>query len=240
MEGVLESKSLWYRYKTGVWLQESPQTTTIHNIMRTVRSFRNFKKVTYATVPVTTGQVYYDERRKHPAMPHPELLEKVISTNYHLGWRMVDRLALQQDHPIIFPADLTPVHQEWEQPHFLALWLSMVAEVCTDQRLGDGWHFSSGSAEEFVHVMQLKLGLPRHPKLIFYNTKSDEEKERERMRSIIPYDQEGNTVSILQGMRQIRSAAEVIAADGFDTRRLTHCVELLDWTGDMIDKGFYQ
>lgn len=238
-QGTLESQSLWYHYKTAVWPQKTSQTAIVHNIMKTLRSFRNLRQLAYVTVPVTTGRVYYDVLREHPNIERGELMSRVISTNYEHGWELVEHLVQCKACPILYPADLTPLHQDWEQKHFQALWLNIIAELCTEVHLCDGWNFSSGSVEEFTHVMQLRLGLPRDSHIVFYNTKSNEEDERERMRSIAVYDHEGNPVSIEQGIALVNVAIEELN-DDFPTERLQRGLELLERTQAMLASGFYQ
>lgn len=233
----LKSISLWYRYKTEVWPKETAQTAIVHNIMRTLRSYRNFKRLAYVTVSVTTGKTYYDELRKDPDAP--DLMQRVMSINYELGYELVERLVATRDYPILYPADLTPRHRDWEQAHFQALWLNIIAEQCTEVHLCEGWNFSSGSVEEFTHVMQLKLGLPKHTDLIFFNTKGEEAEERERMRNIAVFDHLGNPMAIERGQALVEAAIEELETD-FPTDRLRRALDSLKSTGDLLTEGFYQ
>jgi len=167
-------------------------------------------------------------------------LEMVTSHNYYVAWKFLTALQQRINCPIIFPPDLTPAHQEWEQEHFQALWLSIIAEKCTELHLIDGWEFSNGCAEEFTHVMQLKLGLPRHDILAFYNTKEDEADERQRMKSILVYNQKGESISLHDGYFAISRAVGWLKKNRFSSERLEKCLENLRWTARMLADGFYQ
>ena len=181
--GVLESRSLWYHYKAKVWPENSPQRDVVHNIMRVLRSIRNFKRLAYVSTPITSGKFICELRMSIPSLSGEELLERAMWQNHATAVAFVERLQKRMDCPILFPSDLTPAHQEWEQDHFQALWLSIIAEMCTEVHMAEGWEFSNGGVEEFVHVMQLRLGIPVHRDMLFFNTKGDESVERERMRT---------------------------------------------------------
>ena len=142
--------------------------------------------------------------------------------------------------PILYPADLVPIDQEWEQFHFQALWLSIIAEKCTEVYMAENWEYSNGGSEEFTHVMQLKLGLPKHKDLLFFNTKGEEKTERERMRKIRIYNHCGETLYINDGIRAIENSLAWLRDHNFTSDRLENCLRLLYWTGEMTEKGFYQ
>jgi hypothetical protein len=240
-EGTLESKSLWFHYKTKVWPEESPQRDVVHNAMRIFRSIRGFQKLGYASIPITTGPDFYELCRWHPKTPKSVLLDRAISTNFNRGLAFSERLIEHRRHPILFPANFEPAHQEWEQPHFQALWLEIISEMCTSLHLGDGWHLSNGCVEEYVHVMQLRLGLPDHSHLLFYNTKGHEADERERMRNIKVYQGDSDReFPIEHGLSVIETAVTWLKRNNFAFERMETALELLKWTDRMIKQGFYQ
>ena len=158
---TLESISLWYKYKIKVWLEKSEQTAVVHNIMRVLRAIHNSGNLAYVSVPITSGIFLYNLRLERPLMKKEVQVKMAIEHNYRTGWDLVDEIRNRRDCPILYPADLIPVHQEWEQAHFQALWLSIIAEKCTELHMSEGWEYSNGGSEEFVHVWQLKLGLDR-------------------------------------------------------------------------------
>ncbi|MFH1780548.1 MAG: hypothetical protein ABH841_00860 [Candidatus Nealsonbacteria bacterium] len=237
---TLESKSLWCLYKKTVWSQKSEQTAVVHNVMRVLRAIRNSRNFAYVSVPVTTGKFFYELTLRCPSMPKQDQLRTAIDHNYLAGWAFVEDLKKRKDCPILYPSDLIPVHQQWEQIHFQALWLSIIGEKCTEVHMGDGWEFSNGGSEEFTHVMQLRLGLPKDRELLFFNTKEDEKKERERMRSIKIYDHKGVPLSVDDGIKAIEGSLFWLRSRNFKAERLKNCLELLHWTKDMINEGFYQ
>jgi hypothetical protein len=238
--GNLESHSLWFRYKSEVWPEESPQRDVVHNMMRVLRSIR-FKRFAYVSAPITSGKFLYElQLKKRCFVAKEQLMEEAIAHNYLAGWQLVEDLRKRRDCPILYPADLVPVHQQWEQSHFQALWLNIIAELCTEIHMCEGWELSNGGVEEFTHVMQLRLGLPAHPDLIFYNTKGSEAVERERMKNIAVYDHRGKIIPLQEGMKLIERAASWMRDRGFDTARLKSSLTLLRWTDTMIRQGFYQ
>jgi hypothetical protein len=240
-EETLESKSLWFHYKTRIWPEESPQRDVVHNAMRILRSISGFKGLAYASVPITTGPAFYENYRFcRNDQDRQTLLERAISKNYYLGREFADRLTERCKYPVIFPANFEPAHQEWEQPHFQALWLEIIAEMCTEVHMGEGWNLSNGCVEEFVHVMQLRLGIPQHDHLFFYNTKGSEAEERERMRNIKVYDDSGNEISIESGLRIVTNSIAWLNRNRCPSEKMVKALEFLKWTGQMIRQGFYQ
>jgi len=238
-EEILESRSLWFRYKTLVWLQESPQRDVVHNTMRLLRSIR-FRELAYVSVPITSGKFFYKLQLAHPRATRDELMTASINHNYQVGWEFAENLQKHRNCPILYPADLVPAHQQWEQDHFQALWLSIIGEFCTEIHMCEGWEFSNGGREEFAHVMQLRLGLPSHPKLIFFNTKNSEEAERKRMKTIMVYDHRGNAISLQDGVKLIEGARAWMKNRCLNGAKFENSLDLLHWTDSMIQQGFYQ
>lgn len=236
----LESLSLWYSYKTSVWPTETTETTVVHNIMRMLRSIHNVNRLAYISVPITSGRFLYELQQRQPAMEKAERMKLVIDYNYRLGHGLVTQVAKRRGCAVIYPADLIPVHQKWEQRHFQALWLSIIAEMSTELHLSDGWEYSNGGVEEFTHVMQLRLGLPRHPDLLFFNSKGNEKNERERMRTIEVFDHHGRTISLEDGLQAIDQSISWLTDNGFLSEKLNKCAWLLRQTQMMLEKGFYQ
>lgn len=238
---VTEVESLWYLYKSQVWDTETEPANTVHNIMRVLRSIRGFDRLAYVSVPITSGRHLYDLKLTTPRAAGRDLLDLAITHNYLEGWKFAESLTGRLSYPVLFPADLTPAHQDWEQIHFQALWLSIIAEKCTEVRMSKDWQFSNGGCEEFTHTMQLKLGIPRSEgKLIFLNTKGNEATERERMRSIRVYDHTGNELTPLDGISLMHNSLAWITDHGFQAPKIARCLELLEKTSTLIAQGFYQ
>lgn len=239
--GALEAHSLWYYYKSMVWADEnSIQSQTVHTIMRTLRSIHNRGKLAYVSVPITSGKYYYESKFKQPQAEDKLLMVDVIANNYALGLTLVANIEKNRQCPVLYPADLVPLGQKWEQAHFQALWLTLIAEMATELHMSENWEFSNGGAEEFTHVMQLRLGLPRHDKLLFFNSKQTEEENRKRMKSIEVFDHLGNPISLDKGLQKIKQATKWITSHGFKSERLEHCSKLLEWTKERTNEGFYQ
>ena len=236
----LESKSLWYKYKTEVWLQNTPEAIAIHNIMRFLRSIHNTKNLAYISTPITSSKWFYERLRENPELNPEKLLKETIDNNYSSGCSFLKSLIERTDKQIIYPADMVPIGQDWEQTHFQALWLSMISEKCSELHMNKDWEYSNGGSEELTHVVQLRLGIPKHKDILFYNTKGNEATERERMRNIQVYDCEGKSISLSDSINSLDKSLSWIKEGNFKPKRLENCRELLEWTGDMIEKGFYQ
>jgi hypothetical protein len=90
--------------------------------------------------------------------------------------------------------------------------------------------------------MQLRLGIPQHDRLFFLNTRRDEGQERERMRNIKVYTGFAQLMelSIEKGLQTIANSIEWLGRKGFPSERMERSFELLQWTDEMIQKGFYQ
>lgn len=237
---TLESKSLWYKYKTSIWLSETPQEAVVHNIMRALRSISFVGGLAYVSVPITSGKFLYELKLTNPLMSNEEQINKAIEHNYFTGLQFLEKLKKRIDCPVLYPADLVPIHQQWEQAHFQALWLSIIAEMCTEVHMTEGWEFSNGGSEEFTHVMQLKLGLPRHNDLLFFNTKETEKDSRERMRNIKVYNHYGELLSIHDGIQAIKESLRWLKDLGLKAKTLENSLDLLYWTSGIMSRGFYQ
>jgi hypothetical protein len=236
----LEEISLWYRYKTDIWNTKTPQANTTHNIMRTLRSIYFPEGLIYVSTPITSGKNLYLCQLKDRGLKKDKFIKNVIDHNYLKGYELVEEFKMRMGCPILFPADLIPAHQKWDQKHFMALWLSIIAEKATMIVMNKTWEYANGSAEEFVHVMQLRLGIPTHRDLVFFNTKEDEREARKRMREISVLDHNGDRISLNRGYRKIQKAVIWIKSNGFKAKRLETCLELLEKTEDMIREEFYQ
>ncbi|MDP3645724.1 MAG: hypothetical protein Q8R25_01420 [bacterium] len=240
LDTPLEAHSLWYKYKTAVWGRESPESATIHNTMRTLRAIRHRGSLAYVSVPITSGIYYYELKLLAPRAPKQELMQTVINYNYHLGWTQVEKITERRRCSVLYPADLVPARQRWQQEDFQALWLSIIAEFCTEVHMCEGWNFSNGGIEELIHTFQLQLGVPTHETMIFFNTKEDEATERDRMRRIAIFDHQGQPITMSEAALAIEVAIAWLKKNGFPTDHLTNCLATLLWTREMIDRKFYQ
>lgn len=224
---ALQEQSLWASYKRAVWNQSNELSATIHNAMRVLRAIHNSGELAYTSVPITSGRYLYEQ-----SLAGKLDIEEVMAHNYFVGWQFVEELIQRLPHPILYPADLTPINQQWEQAHFQALWLSIIAEKATELHMADGWEYSNGGCEEFTHVMQLRLGPPEaEGELIFYNTKEDETAERRRMQNIRVFNQKGERLELETGIGLIQGALSWLRHHGFTAPKIEHCLELLQTIG---------
>lgn len=234
---MLERESLWYRYKTQVWREDTDQAAAIHNAMRVLRSVHNNgSALAYVSVPITSGKHFYDTRLAAPDAS----LSAIMHDNYLTGYAFTRAVEARRSCAVLYPADLVPARQKWTQAHFQALWLSIIAEKCTEVHMSEDWEYSSGCAEEFTHTLQLRLGLPSDSDLAFYNTKGSESAERMRMRNIAVFDHRGGALTLDEGVERIRNASAWLQRKGFGVDRLDECLGLLASTKQRLDAGFYQ
>ena len=242
LDDPLEAHSLWYKYKMTVWGRESPESATIHNIMRTLRSIRHAGPLAYISVPITSGLYYYEQKLVHPEMNKGLLMQDVMNHNYRVGWSQVKMVIERRRCSVLYPADLIPARQKWQQEDFQALWLSIIAEFCTEVHMCKGWNFSNGGIEELIHTFQLRLGEPYSGSFgwPFYNTKGDHKQELDRMRRIAIFDYNGQSIDMDVATLEIEEASVWLRLHGFPTDHHQRCLAILLWTRDMIKGGFYQ
>lgn len=238
----LEAHSLWYRYKTAVWGRESPESATIHNTMRTFRAIRHSGPLAYISMPITSGIKYYQFQLENPEIAKNDLIKRVMDHNYTEGWHLVDAVYERRRCSVLYPADLVPARQKWQQEDFQALWLGIIAEMCTEIHMCKGWNYSNGGMEELIHAFQLKLGVPEHDRFFFYNTNGAQARERDRMRSITVFDDTGQPITIAKAIREIEKAIGWLERQyrPFSTEHHRHCLDTLLWTQKKIEVGFYQ
>lgn len=214
----IEEISLWYKYKTKVWENEhDPLTAVIHNIMRVLRSIRG--TFNYISTPITSGKLVIDN-------PHFSR-DKIINMNIINGYEFATSLNLEN---IIIPSELCPTnHYQWEQDHFQALWLSIIAEKCHGIYMNKNWEYSNGCAEELVHVFQLKLGIPKHKNLVFFNTKEQEADSLKRMKNMQVFDHNKKHLSIYNAIALLEKSSSLIKSE-----KLIRAKELLIKTKELL------
>lgn len=239
---TLESHSLWYKYKIAVWGRESPESAAIHNTMRTLRAIRHREPLAYVSTPITSGAIFYQLQLEQPNINKKDLMKTVMDHNFNAGWHLVDKVAARRKCNVLYPAELAPARQKWKQEDFQALWLSIIGEICTEVHMCTGWNLSNGGIEELIHVFQLRLGLPKHEDFIFYNTKSDEAVERDRMRTIALFDDKGNPITIDDAICEIEKAKIWLRRHHslFSVEHHDNCLKTLLWTREKIKQDFYQ
>lgn len=228
----LEEISLWFNYKKEVWPTNEPQTAIVHNSMRLLRCIQTCFE--YVSTPITSGKYLYDNPNAN--------MDEVIAMNYNLGCDFIEKLKLRTKD-LIFPADLVPTdHFSWEQKHFQSQWLSVIAEKCHTVHMNRDWEYSNGCTEELVHTFQLRLGVPKHNNLIFFNTKEIESESRERMKNIKVYDYYGIELTPEKSLKLINYSIAYIKAKSkkANLNKLINAKNCLEKTIELINEGFYQ
>jgi hypothetical protein len=216
MNNTTENNSLWKLYKEKVWLENSSQTAIVHNILRVLRSIRT--EFNYVSTPITSGKVMYENDYD---------IEKIIDINTIDGLKFANEL--KDIDNILLPVELIPTdHYKWEQEHFQALWLSIIAEKCKNVYMNDGWEYSNGCSEELVHTFQLRLGPPKHESLLFFNTKESEYESVERMKSIRIFDRKRNEIFPQEALEKLNVSTSVLNKRGVNCSKLERAKNYLE------------
>lgn len=222
---MIEDISLWYKYKTKVWLDNSPQSVSVHNIVKVLRSVRG--TLNYISTPVTSGKWLYDQNREVP-------FDELINYNYLKGLEFLEELS--DINNLLLPSDLTPnFNFKWNQDHFQALWLTIIAEKAENVYMNDGWEYSNGCTEELVHTFQLRLNLPRHKDILFFNTKEKESDSIERMKNIKIFDRNRNEISIDQAIESLSKSIPYIQSKNHSVDKLITAKDCLEKTRDYLN-----
>lgn len=223
----LEDISLWYQYKTAVWLDTtSPQSASVHNILKVLRSVRG--TINYLSTPVTSGKWLYDQDRKVP-------FDELIHHNCLEAYDFLDKMSDIDN--LLLPSDLTPtLNFKWKQDHFQALWLTIIAEKAKNVYMNDQWEYSNGCTEELVHTFQLKLGPPIHKDVLFFNTKEKESDSILRMKNIKVYDKNRNEITIDQAIHKLNESIPYIESKNHPVDKLIKAKECLEKTKELLQK----
>lgn len=123
-------------------------------------------KLAYASTAITTGRRFYDllaetglSSMDELKARHPEMLfDRIIRPNVDAGTAAARAIAARAGHAVVAPAIFEARRQRWSQDEYMAMWLRMIEENVGTIYLLDGWEFSNGGAEEFLHAMQMAAG----------------------------------------------------------------------------------
>lgn len=236
--GDLEKISLWYKYKEQVWpsanrpdLQDDElldeKQKTIHNMVRLFRCISS-PGLAYLCCPVSSGKELYERLVGCRPEDVAEIKKEFMFDNHSRSLRFLADLESRASVPILYPGNYEPAWQKWEQPHFQALWLDIIAEKVTEMHVADDWEYSTGASEEFTHAFQLRLGLPESRERVY---------ERRVEGQIDIYDSAGNELDISDGLMRMGAAIKYIKGLGFDAKRLVHCKNVLVKTQRLIEQG---
>lgn len=149
--GKLEEISLWYRYEAGICGDESYLVDTIHDLPNVLRCVTNFPDLlAYVSMPFSSGKRLYD-RILQTGEDSRGLRDSVIKENYQYTLEFVSVLRKNLPYPVVFPGNFMPIDLQWEQKHFMALWLGIIAERVSELRMMPDWEFSNGCSEDLLN-----------------------------------------------------------------------------------------
>lgn len=152
-------------------LHKSQRKSDIDVVLSAFRSFRSVYPVGYLSTPITTGLLFYEVLEKHKVKTLAELLaidsnllfKEIISPNTDSGIALGDDLAKKWKFPIIVPAVFEAKSQRWTQDDYMYVWYQVIKEMVGHTILRDGWEYSNGGAEEFVHSVEMQFRLLSTP-----------------------------------------------------------------------------
>ncbi len=168
----------------------------------------NGEKAIYASTELTTGKRLYDTLREYGLKTADQLRDRMGAEWFrgHL-WNVNVDMAVRFARDIrgrlagalvITPAPFTA--PGWNQTEYLDFWKELLRTRIKAAWFNANWQFSNGCTFEFAVAHE--AGVPTH-------------------------DEEGNTIPIRVGMRQISDAVRHLEADGFDASKLRQNLERL-------------
>ena len=240
--------------KEGCRIRKSQRENDINVVLSAFRSFRSVSPVGYLSTPITTGVLFYEVLERHGVKTLEELIsidssilfEEIIKPNTGSGIVLGDQLVQMWKMPIIVPAVFEAKSQRWTQDDYMYVWYQVIKEMVGHTIMRDGWQYSNGGAEEFVHSveMQFKLLLtprisynfPQYTPVDLFPDQFFDQKIEFPEETMIITDQRGLNIRIEDGVSKITEAIEELYQRGFRTTKLlavlmqlvgiTHCV---DW-----------
>lgn len=123
--------------------------------------------LTYVSMPITSGKKMYEILKSLGLKSQDELktkmgndfiYEQLIKPNIKTGTRSAEEVAKVNVGPVIAPAYFEARKQRWNQDEYMAMWLAMIEEKVNRVVLLDGWEFSNGGSEEYLHSVQMQAG----------------------------------------------------------------------------------
>lgn len=255
---LINEISIWRKYKTEVWYKKNDtRSEIIHDIARIVRGMPCSKGVGYLSTPITSGKQLYIMMQERGLKEHDKkVMADNIKINEEKGIEKIHDMMKYIDIPIIYPGAFFPVngydsYSKWETPQFMALWLTLIGENATALFMNDDWEYSNGCAEEFTHAVQMKLGYPTHPNILFSNPIEsiafDSRRQISRLEKIKIYEAklvpggiisnhdaaknlDGTIISAQEGMEKISNAIKDIRQMGFNPTNLEETLRILEKT----------
>lgn len=154
--------------------------------------------IIYISTPVTTGRRMYDYMEQcgfktpdEARVDRAAFYQNVIAPNIEasLTWAKTWRTKIKG--AAIAPAEFEKCRAldevEWSQDAFMGMWLTLIDTKATSMVMQDGWAYSNGAGEEYLHAVCMQMGL------------------RERSNIVIT-DTDGRTITLDEGIRTLANA----------------------------------
>jgi hypothetical protein len=131
------------------------------------RSFRGRRRahIAYVSMPITTGERYYDvfgaygvrtKEELNQAVGPNALRELVVKPNIEEGIVFVDKLGRSEDLLFTAPSVFEAEKWRWSEDAYMSLWYRVIGEMAGSHVVMDGWQYSTGGVKEVVFSMLLK------------------------------------------------------------------------------------
>ncbi|PIN80928.1 hypothetical protein COV11_02950 [Candidatus Woesearchaeota archaeon CG10_big_fil_rev_8_21_14_0_10_30_7] len=150
---------------TDQWMLEG--STNLDNIKVVLNAYRSIReRITYCSVPITSGHFYYSELEKKGVKSIDELVEEdqkifikyIMDNNSKEGIAFADEIAKESRRPVISPCAFEARTQRWREDDYMYLWFRLIEEKAKKLVMKPGWEYSNGASREFVRAIEMQFG----------------------------------------------------------------------------------
>jgi len=226
-------------------LAKSPEEKR-HSIGIVISAYRSmFTDIAYASMPITSGKLFYGVLEKYNVKNQSELLAvnkdalylEIIKPNIESGIEFARELEARLEIPVLAPSVFEAKKQRWSQDEYMFLWYRVIEEMASEMHMMDGWEYSNGGTKEFYTATLMAFGR-HHPFLYggperfvvrYLPEEKRSQKQLNQMRNIKTYSQSGEEIRLEEGVDLISSAIFDLEKRGFKSDPLVDILlELLD------------
>ena len=141
-------------------------------VLSAYKSFRGARRphIAYVSLPVTTGQRYFETLRHEGVFTATEFEKKVgtgsfyelvIKPNIKEGVALADKLGHKKNLLFIAPSIFDARKWNWSQDTYMSLWYAVIGELAGAHYLQSGWEYSLGSVKEIFFSNLMRWGIIR-------------------------------------------------------------------------------
>jgi hypothetical protein len=118
--------------------------------------------VSFVSMPITGGQIYYDVLDKHDgSITKEQMIDLVIKPNCVRGVNFAKSIAPMASFPVLVPSVLEAENMRWSDSEYMYLWYHVIEEKAQEIWMSPGWEYSNGSSQEFTRAIKMrKSGKP--------------------------------------------------------------------------------